>query len=94
MPHAPSVLSSVEPNLRGQRQVRKLRLPSKSKVRLMLMSDALARLVLATKGPMSDRLPFLRQGTDFDVWVRDKKSTGLLEDDDVTLVVVQLPQVI
>lgn len=93
MPHAPSVLSSVEPNLRGQCAARQLHVPSTSATRLLLMTDALARFFLAARGSVDDRLPFLCETADFNGWVRDKRSAELLEDDDITLVVVDLPRI-
>lgn len=93
-PNAPSVISSIEPYLRDNAQKSASFVVSFGDS-IYLMTDALARYLCSrnsTKKNIQDIFPFLNKNlkTNFDTWAEDSRRSGLVEDDDLTLIEITL----
>lgn len=94
-PRAPSVVSSVDPFIRGRRPPT-FRCNFVQGMRLFLMTDAMGRYTRRhlDDGAKLEELPFTQPGfvlDDFVRWSVAEREVGSLEDDDLTVVEVVVP---
>ena len=93
-PNAPAVVSSIEPCLRDNAQKSTSFVVSRGDS-IYLMTDALARYLCSknsAKKNIQDIFPFLNKNfkTNFETWAEDSRRSGLVEDDDLTLIEITL----
>ena len=89
-PELPSVVSSVQPSIRGNFEDPQVFFCGTSTT-VLLMTDALGRYVcskLAAGYEILEILPFLNSGVEFEEWARVCRKNGEVENDDLTLVEV------
>ncbi len=84
MPYATAAVSSVSPFLMGSK-IRSIRLELKPGVRVLLMTDAMARHLIASELCLDRIFPFLFDAMQFEDWVDKMRQDDLIEDDDLTL---------
>jgi len=93
-PNAPAVISSIEPYLRDNAQ-KSMSFVVNCGDSIYLMTDALARYLCSkssAKKNIQDIFPFLNENlkTNFETWAEDSRRSGLVEDDDLTLIEITL----
>ena len=93
-PNAPAVISSIEPYVRDNAQKSSSFAVSRGDS-IYLMTDALARYLCSknsAKKNIQDIFPFLNKNfkTNFETWAEDSRRSGLVEDDDLTLIEITL----
>lgn len=84
MPFATSAISSVHPFLIGA-EILKVRLKLKPGTRILLMTDAMARYLIASDLSLDRIFPFLSGVVLFEDWADRMREDGLIENDDLTL---------
>ena len=95
-PNAPAVISSIEPYVRDNAQKSSSFAVSRGDS-IYLMTDALARYLCSrnsAKINIQEIFPFLGRDknvqTNFKTWAEDSRRSGLVEDDDLTLIEITL----
>lgn len=84
MPFATAAISSVSPFLMGS-EILSARLELKPGARVLLMTDAMARHLIASDLCLNRTFPFLFNVIQFEDWADKMREDEMIDDDDLTL---------